>query len=86
MPYGITIKHDRGGDRLEVRCPHHNGLMYVVPSEASWVCSPENLHAHALAGFLTELKGLQDHRVEKLLTRWGLYFRERPVVDKENDK
>ena len=86
MPYGITIKHDRGGDRLEVRCPPQTGLMYVVPAAASWVCSPENLHAHALAGFLPELKRLQDHRVEELLIRWGLYFRERPVVDKENDK
>ena len=26
MPYGLTVKHDQGGKRLEVRCPHHKEL------------------------------------------------------------
>ena len=81
MPYGITLKHDQGGDRLEIRCMHQNGLMYVVPSEASWVCSQEHTHAHALAGFLGALVKLQDSRVGVLMQRWGLYFRERPVEE-----
>lgn len=79
MPYGITIKHDQGGQRLEVQCPHQNGLLYVVPSEASWVCHQEHLHAHALAGFFKELGGMKNPQVQELMHRWGLYFRERPL-------
>jgi len=45
--YGINVKHDSGGKRLEIQCKHQNGLLYVVPSEASWVCTEELLHAHA---------------------------------------
>lgn len=79
MAYGLTIKEDRGGKRLEIQCPHQNGLLYIVPSEASWVCPQENLHVHALAGFFKELLGLRDERVKALMARWGLYFRERPL-------
>ena len=79
MPYGLTVKHDQGGKRLEVQCPHQNGLIYVVPGRSSWVCDEENLHAHALSGFFKELAGLDDSRVSDTMKRWGLYFRERPV-------
>jgi hypothetical protein len=78
MAYGLTVKHDHGGKRVEVQCAHQNGLLYVVPSEASWMCAEEHLHAHALAGFLKELVGLQSPQVKNLMQRWGLYFREPP--------
>ncbi len=81
MPYGIVVKGGEGGKRVEVQCKHQSGLLYVVPSEASWVCSPDLLHVHALAGFLKELVQLQDPRVQALMRRWGLYFRERPLED-----
>ena len=83
MPYGITIKHDQGGKRLEVQCAHENGLLYVVPGEASWVCAEEYLHAHALAGFFKELVGLQSQQVKELMQRWGLYFREQAMEEEE---
>ena len=83
MPYGITVKHAQEGKRLEIQCAHQNGLLYVVPSEASWVCSQEHLHAHALAGFLGELGRLQNPQVKELMQRWGLYFRERPLQEAE---
>ena len=81
MPYGLIVKHDRGGKRLEVQCPHQNGLLYVVPSEASWVCTDEHLHAHALAGFFKELVGLKSPQVKELMQRWGIYFRDRPLAN-----
>ena len=81
--YGINIKHDSGGKRLEIQCTHQNGLLYVVPSEASWVCSEELLHAHALAGFFRQLAELKDQRVQEIMQRWGLYFRERPLADED---
>ncbi|MBI4202513.1 MAG: hypothetical protein HY532_05310 [Chloroflexi bacterium] len=81
MPYGLTVKHDHGGKRLEVQCPHQNGLLYVVPSEASWVCAEEYLHAHALAGFFKELASLKVPQVKEVMQRWGLYFREVPVAN-----
>lgn len=81
MPdYGLNVKHDTGGKRLEIQCAHQNGLLYVVPSEASWVCSEDLLHAHAMAGFFRQLTELNDQRVEELMQRWGLYFRERPLA------
>ena len=85
MAYGILVKQGSGGTRVELQCMHQNGLVYVVPSEASWVCSQEHLHAHALAGFFKELTLLQDPRVKQLMQRWGLYFRERPIEDQEEE-
>ena len=77
---GLTVKHDSGGKRVEIECSHQNGLVYVVPSEASWVCSEELLHVHALAGFFKEVAALDDPRVKEIMQRWGLYFRERPLA------
>ncbi len=85
MPYGLTIKHDRSGKRLEVQCAHQNGVVYVVPSEASWVCSEEHIHAHALAGFFKELTGLGEPRIKGLMQKWGLYFRERPLDSEDGE-
>ena len=78
--YGVTVKQDTGGTRVELQCEHQNGLLYAAPAEASWVCSEELRHAHALAGFLGELVKLQDPRVHGLMQRWGLYFRSRPLA------
>ena len=84
MPdYGLKIKQDTGGKRLEIQCAHQNGLLYVVPSEASWVCSEELLHVHAMAGFFRQLAELDDQRVHELMQRWGLYFRPRPLETEE---
>ena len=77
---GITIKAGQEGSRIELQCPHQNGLLYAVPGEASWVCSPELLPAHAMAGFLKELVKLSEPRVQGLMQRWGLYYWDRPVT------
>ena len=82
--FGLHIKHDSGGKRLEVQCKHQNGLLYVVPSEASWVCSEELLHVHAIAGFFKQLVELDDQRVKEIMQRWGLYFRERPLASEDD--
>ena len=83
--YGLTVKSDTGGKRIELECEHQNGLLYVVPSESSWVCSEDLLHVHALAGFMKQLAQLDDVRVKELMQTWGLYFRERPLAAKEAD-
>ena len=82
--FGVVVKQDTGGKRIEIQCTHQNGLLYVVPSEASWVCSEELLHAHALAGFFSQLMELNDDRVKALMQRWGLYYRSRPLSSLEN--
>ena len=79
--YGLTIKEDSGGHRVGVQCKHQNGLLYVVPSEASWVCSDELRHVHALAGFFKQLVELDDQRVKDAMQRWGIYFRPRPLAE-----
>lgn len=78
--YGLTVKHDTGGKRLEIECEHQNGILYVVPSEASWVCSEDLLHVHSLAGFFTQLVALDNPEVKEMMRRWGLYYRERPLA------
>ena len=83
--FGLNVKHDSGGKRLEMECKHQNGLLYVVPSEASWVCSEDLLHAHAMAGFFKQLMELEDERVKGLMQRWGLYFRDRPLAPQDGD-
>ena len=85
MPYGVTIKESIGDTRIEIQCAHQNGLIYVVPAEGSWVCQPEHMHAHALAGFFRDLLDTTDPRVAQLMQRWGLYYRPRPV-DSEMEK
>ena len=78
--FGLTVKHGRGGKRVEMECEHQNGLLYVVPSESSWVCSDDLMHAHALAGFFRQLMELEDERVDALMQRWGLYYRPRELA------
>ena len=83
--FGLTVKHDSGGKRVEMQCAHQNGLLYVVPSEASWVCSEELLHAHAIAGFFKQLAELDNPQVKDIMQRWGLYFRERPLASQDEE-
>ena len=82
--FGLIVKNDSGGKRIEVQCEHQNGLLYVVPSEASWVCSEELLHAHALAGFFRQLVELNDDSVKELMQRWGIYYRERALASQQD--
>ena len=64
--------------RIRAVCEHQRGLIYVVPAERSWVCDPEFLPAHALAGFFRELSSLENEEVRGLMQQWGIYFRELP--------
>ena len=84
--FGLTVKDDTVGKRLELQCQHQNGLLYVVPSEASWVCSEDLVHAHSLAGFFTQLVELNDQRVKEIMQRWGLYFRDRPLASQAEEE
>lgn len=79
VEYGLIVKQDSGGQRVEMQCEHQNGLLYVVPGDSSWVCSDELRHAHALAGFFRQLMELDDDRVQGLMQKWGLYYRPRSI-------
>jgi hypothetical protein len=83
--FGLTVKSDSDGHRIELECKHQNGLLYVVPSEASWVCTDELRHAHSLAGFFKELADLDEPRVGEAMQRWGIYFRPRPLAPDSED-
>lgn len=83
MTYGITVKQGTGGSRVEIQCQHQNGIVYITPAEASWVCTPELVHAHAIAGFFRDLSQLQDARVLQLMQKWGIYYRERALETEE---
>ena len=61
---GVKVSLGTGGTRIELECEHQSGVLYTVPGEMSWVCTPDMLHAHALAGFLRELVKLDSPQVE----------------------
>jgi hypothetical protein len=77
--HGVEIKQREGMTRLELTCDHQKGIIYVVPAEKSWVCSPELLCAHALAGFLGQLAETQIPEVKELMNHWGIYYRRLPL-------
>ena len=81
--YSLPMQSGKDLTRIPVTCPHQSGLIYVVPSERSWVCTPEEIPKHALAGFFRELVALQDNRVEELMQDWGIYYRQLPLVVEE---
>ena len=81
MAYGITVKQGTGGTRVEIRSRNQAGVLYAVPAEGSWVASPDQLHAHALAGFFGDLVKRDDPALRALMNKWGLSFRELPLED-----
>lgn len=84
VEFGLTIKHDNEGKRIEMQCEHQNGLVYVVRGEANWVCEEDLLHAHSLAGFFRELGELDDDRISDIMQRWGIYYRSRPLLNSDD--
>jgi hypothetical protein len=76
---GLVVKPSEDMTRIQAVCEHQRGLIYVVPGERSWVCTPESMPAHALAGFFRELVGLKSPVVEDLMKQWGIYFRQLPA-------
>ncbi|MDE0823655.1 MAG: hypothetical protein OSB07_06770 [Dehalococcoidia bacterium] len=81
--FGLDIIPGNDMTRIKAVCEHQRGLIYVVPAERSWVCSKENLPAHALAGFFRELSALDNKAVEGLMQEWGIYFRQLPKEQEE---
>jgi hypothetical protein len=79
MPNGITVKQGSGGSRVEMECEHQRGLVYIVPADASWVCTDDLRPAHAIAGFLKDLARLDSPQVNDAMQRWGIYYRELPL-------
>ena len=82
---GMNVTPGEGMTRIQVSCDHQSGLIYVVPAERSWVCSQENIPAHALAGFFRELVALKHPSVQGLMQQWGIYYRELPLPQDEAD-
>ncbi len=80
--YGLSVQGETGSKRVALECEHQNGLVYVVPSEASWVCTEDLLHVHALAGFFKQLSEMNDPQVKEAMQRWGLYYRSRALASK----
>ena len=81
VDHGVYVKPGEGMTRVQITCIHQSGILYVVPAEKSWVCSQERMPAHAIAGFMGELTALKDPRVAELMQRWGIYFRELPLEE-----
>ena len=84
--YGLIAKTSEGMSRVQMSCMHQSGLLYVVPSEKSWVCSQNLMPAHALAGCLREIVALEDVRVKEIMQRWGVYFRQLPIKSDEEER
>lgn len=73
---GTKVTVGQGNTRIELRCEHQAGLLYVVEAAVmNWVCSRLLRPVHSLAGFFGELTALNDARVREVMQRWGLYYR-----------
>ena len=83
MRYGITVKYDTDGARVEIHSRHQSGLLYVTKADGNWVTTDELRPPHSLAGFMGELMQLSLPEVDKLLRRWGIYYRALPVEEDE---
>ena len=81
--HGLNVVTGEGNTRVLLGCTHQRGLIYLVPAEKSWVCSEEMLPGHALAGFLGELTAQGDAKVEEMMQRWGIYFRQMPLDESQ---
>ena len=79
--YGITIKNASEGKRITLTCEHNGGVIYIVPSESSWVCSKENIGAHAISVFFKDLSSIENTQIAALMQKWGLYYRTLDVID-----
>ncbi len=79
--FGSKMIQGTNSSRIELRCDHHNGLMYVIPGENTWVCAERSRHAHALAGFFNELNEIDDQSIHDLMQKWGLYYRPKDLLD-----
>ena len=72
---GLNIRGSDGSKRINIKCAHQIGVLYVVPSEAIWVCSESLLHAHSIAGFFSDITNLDDESLQKIMQKWGIYYR-----------
>ena len=81
---GIQIKQNDDGARIKMQCEHQKGLLYVIPSDANWVCSADLRLAHSLAGFLKELGEIDAPRLHKIMQRWGIYSRNLEILSEED--
>ena len=81
--FGLKIKSDTELTKIEVQCVHQNGLIYVVPSESSWVCTEDLRHVHALSGFFKQLMDFEDPKIQEAMLKWEIYFRPRPLAEDE---
>ena len=81
---GIQIKQNDDGARIKMQCEHQKGLLYVIASDANWVCSADLRLAHTLAGFLKELGEIDDPRLHKIMQRWGIYSRKLEILSEED--
>ncbi len=80
---GISIKNASEGKRINLTCDHNAGVIYIVPSEASWVCNRETIAAHAISGFFKDLTNLQNSQIDQIMQKWGLYYRSLEVLEAE---
>lgn len=75
----LEIKGGPGGKRIELSCEHQKGVLYVVPSEANWVCEEQLLHVHALAGFFEQISESDESSIKEAMQRWGIFYRKKTL-------
>jgi|TARA_B110000263_G_C15277358_1_gene496514 hypothetical protein len=80
MSFGTDIHFGEDGNRIKLSCAHHNAILYTISAESNWVCNKESLHVHAIAGFFKDLTKLDDKNVDHLMQKWGIYYRETPLI------
>ena len=80
IEFETDIHFGKAGNRITLSCEHHNATMYVVSAESNWVCNKNSIHTHSIAGFFKDLIELDNKSVEHLMQKWGIYYRETPLI------
>tara|TARA_Y100001960_G_C14561457_1_gene771015 strand:+ start:694 stop:948 length:255 start_codon:yes stop_codon:yes gene_type:complete len=79
----FSIEHGDQSKKFKLKCDHRGGILYIIPSEASWVCDDTSFHAHAIEGFFSDLLKISDPQIENLFNKWGMFYRSQKFESKE---
>ena len=82
----LKINRSESQVRIELKCDHKSGILYIVPSDSSWVCKDQNLGSHSISGFFSDIIENGDKKTIDLMQKWGVYYRNNPFMDSDESK
>ena len=82
----LKINRNESQVRIELKCDHKSGILYIVPSDSSWVCKDQKLESHSISGFFSDLVKNGDEKTMDLMQKWGMYYMNNPIKNPNESK